>query len=165
MKTYLMNRVNGIILIVLLTGFDQFSKYLVEQKLPFQQSEPFVPFISFYRTYNEGIAFSMLNFIDNQILSILIIAVIIFVFWMWYQSRSNAVFSQLGYMFILAGAIGNLIDRITLGHVIDFIQFHTQNWSFAVFNFADSFVTVGAALIILDEFIQIRKSNQRSTNE
>ncbi len=160
-----MSRINGVILIILLAGFDQLSKYLVEQKLPLDQSEPIVPFISFYRTYNEGIAFSLLSFIDNQVLSMLIIAVILFVLWMWYQTKPDRLFSQLGYVFILAGAIGNLIDRVALGHVIDFIQFHTQNWSFAVFNLADSFVTIGATLIILDEFIQIRKSNQRSTNE
>ncbi len=160
-----MSRINGVILIILLAGFDQLSKYLVEQKLPLDQSEPIVPFISFYRTYNEGIAFSLLSFIDNQVLSMLIIAVILFVLWMWYQTKPDRLFSQLGYVFILAGAIGNLIDRVALGHVIDFIQFHTQNWSFAVFNLADSFVTIGATLIILDEFIQMRKSNQRSTNE
>lgn len=160
-----MNRISGVILILLLAGLDQFSKFLVEQKLPFHQSEPFIPFISFYRTYNEGIAFSFLSFIDYQVLSILIVAVILFVLWIWYQTKPDRVFSQLGYAFILAGAFGNLIDRVTLGYVIDFIQFHTQNWSFAVFNLADSFVTIGAALIILDEFIQIKKSNQRSTNE
>ncbi|MCP4182841.1 MAG: signal peptidase II [Hyphomicrobiales bacterium] len=165
MGTAKMNRINGVILIILLAGFDQLSKYLVEQKLPFAQREPFIPFVSFFRTYNEGIAFSLLSFIDNQVLSILIVMVIIFVLWMWYQMKADRLFSQLGYVFILAGAIGNLIDRIALGHVIDFIQFHTDNWSFAIFNLADSFVTIGAAFIILDEIIQMRKSNKRSINE
>jgi signal peptidase II len=165
MGTIKMSRINGVILIILLAGIDQLSKYLVEQNLPFHQSEPFIPFISLYRTYNEGIAFSLLSFMDNQVLSMLIIVVIMLVLWMWYQTKSDRLFSQLGYVFILAGAIGNLIDRIVLGHVIDFIQFHTQNWSFAIFNLADSFVTIGATFIILDEFIQMRKSKQRSTNE
>ena len=160
-----MNRISGVILIALLAGFDQLSKYLVEQHLPLHQSEPFIPMISFYRTYNEGIAFSLLRFIDNQILSVLIIVVILFVLWMWYQTRPERLYSQLGYIFILAGAIGNLIDRIALGHVIDFIQFHTQSWSFAIFNLADSFVTVGAMLIILDELIQMINSKQGATDE
>ncbi len=160
-----MNRISGTILIMFLTGLDQLTKYLVEEHLPFQQSEVFVPFISFYRTYNQGIAFSMLSFIDNGVLTVLIVAVIIFVLWMWSQAKKDRIFSQIAFAFILAGAIGNLIDRVTLGHVVDFIQFHTQNWSFAVFNLADSFVTIGAVLLILDEIIQIKKSNQESINE
>ena len=60
---------------------------------------------------------------------------------------------------VLGGALGNLIDRIVHGHVIDFILLHTANWSFAIFNFADSFITVGAALIVFDEIIEWRRGS------
>ena len=153
-----MNRVLSINLIIFLAAIDQISKYLVERYLPFQQSELFIPYISFYRTYNEGIAFSWLNFIDNNVLIILISAIIVFVLWLWWRVLADRAFSLLGYGFILAGAIGNLIDRVYLGHVVDFIQFHTQNWSFAIFNLADSFITIGAVFILLDEFLQAKNA-------
>ena len=122
-----MNRLRNLALIAVLVGIDQISKFLVEASLPFQQSEKFLPFISLYRTYNTGIAFSWLNFISNEILMVLIVAIIGFVLWLWHQSQAG-LFGQLGFAFILAGAMGNLIDRALLGHVVDFIQFHTQNW-------------------------------------
>jgi signal peptidase II len=62
---------------------------------------------------------------------------------------------------ILGGAVGNLIDRVRLGHVVDFILFHTQSWSFAVFNFADSFITIGAGLIILDEVLETLRHRRK----
>jgi signal peptidase II len=153
-----MNRITNFVLIAFLIGLDQYSKFLVEKNLPFQQSELFLPFISLYRTYNVGIAFSWLNFIDNNILMVLILAIIIFVLWLWRQASTPGFFSHLGYSFILAGAFGNLIDRVFLGHVVDFIQFHTQNWSFAIFNLADSFITIGAMFIIIDEFIKAKNA-------
>src|SRR5690606_6743337 len=56
---------------------------------------------------------------------------------------------------IFGGAVGNLIDRAVYGHVIDYILFHTPVWSFAVFNLADTFITLGAGLVILDEFVGV----------
>ncbi len=58
---------------------------------------------------------------------------------------------------IIAGALGNIIDRLTYGYVVDYILFYTQTWSFAVFNLADSFITIGAIFIVIDEIIQHRK--------
>lgn len=54
---------------------------------------------------------------------------------------------------IVGGALGNLVDRTTLGYVVDYIYFHTPSWSFAVFNLADAFITVGAGLVILEEIV------------
>lgn len=152
-------------LIIILLAVDQLSKYWVEQNLPFQSGVPFIPFISLYRTYNEGIAFSGLDFIGNEILTVLIILVIAFVIWLWKSMTPERKFAHWGYAFVVAGALGNLIDRAIHAHVIDFIQFHTQNWSFAIFNLADAFITMGAALIIMDEVIQSRKTGTGENNE
>ena len=57
---------------------------------------------------------------------------------------------------IIAGALGNLVDRLLFGYVIDYILFHTDNWSFAVFNLADSLITIGAGAIVLDELLQTK---------
>ena len=67
---------------------------------------------------------------------------------------------HLGYALIIAGAIGNLIDGLLLGYVIDYVLFHLPNWSFAVFNLADSFITIGAAAIILDELWHMKRQDR-----
>jgi signal peptidase II len=59
---------------------------------------------------------------------------------------------------IIAGALGNIIDRFIYGHVVDYVLFYTQTWSFAVFNLADSFISVGAVLILVDEILAHRAS-------
>ena len=61
---------------------------------------------------------------------------------------------------IIGGAVGNLIDRAVYGHVVDYILFHTETWSFAVFNLADSFISLGAGLIVLDELISTMKDRK-----
>lgn len=154
-----------IAMIALLTGLDQIVKYLVITNLTLFQSVPFIPFLSFYRTYNEGIAFSGLSFIGNNYLIMMIIVVIGFVLWLWSQLAKNQLFSHIGFAFIISGALGNLIDRFNHGHVIDYIQVHTTTWSFAIFNLADSFIFVGAALIIFDEIRQVIKSKRELNNE
>ena len=65
----------------------------------------------------------------------------------------NRLVARLGFALIIGGAIGNLIDRAIHGHVIDYILFHTPVWSFAVFNLADALITVGAILVVADEFL------------
>jgi signal peptidase II len=64
--------------------------------------------------------------------------------------------ARIGFCLIIGGAIGNLIDRAVYGHVIDYIFFHTPVWSFAVFNLADAFISVGAFVVVLDEFLNWR---------
>ena len=59
--------------------------------------------------------------------------------------------AHLGFALIIGGALGNVIDRVSYGHVIDYVLFHTPVWSFAVFNLADAFITIGAMLVIADE--------------
>ncbi len=160
-----MNRVTSIILIALLALTDQITKLLVEYNLPFQESQPFYSYISWYRTYNEGVAFSSLGFLSNKVLIALIFLIILFVIWLWRELEAGRILSHLGFILILSGAIGNLFDRITRGHVVDFIQVHTQNWSFAIFNLADSLITIGATFIIIDEIRLYFSSKQEPDNE
>jgi len=79
------------------------------------------------------------------------LVIVAFVLWLWRRTPKDRPFAHLGYAMIIAGAIGNLIDGIVYGHVVDYILFHTATWSFAVFNLADSFISVGAGLVIVDE--------------
>lgn len=143
----------GVLLAAALVVLDQAVKYWVETALPFHQPVPVLPFLSWYRTWNEGIAFSFLTMLDDRLLAVLTVAILAFVLWLWRQTPGERWLAQAGFAFIAGGAVGNLIDRVFLGHVVDFILVHWNTWSFAVFNLADSFITVGAIAIILDEFI------------
>ena len=67
------------------------------------------------------------------------------------RTTREQVLARIGFALIVGGALGNLIDRAVHGHVIDYILFHTPVWSFAVFNLADAFITVGAVLVVADE--------------
>ncbi|AGA65298.1 Lipoprotein signal peptidase [Liberibacter crescens BT-1] len=77
------------------------------------------------------------------------------VFLIWEQTKSNRLLINVGYMLISTGAISNLADQFLYGHVIDYIMIHTQTWSFAVFNLADAYITLGACSIAFDEFLAI----------
>ena len=145
--------VTGALLIALLVGLDQWVKFLVETRLPFQQPVPVLPVLSWFRTWNEGIAFSLLAGLDDRLLTAITGAIILFVLWLWRNSENGRILVPVGFALIIGGALGNLIDRLFLGHVVDFILVHHGTWSFAVFNLADAFISIGAAAILLDEFL------------
>lgn len=155
-----MNRKSGLLLAGLLIGIDQASKTWVESALPFQTQIDIMPLLSFFRTWNTGIAFSFLAGLSDYVLVGLTLAIIGFVMWLWARSSPAQFWARLGFAFVTGGAFGNLVDRLRHGHVVDFILFHTRDWSFAVFNLADSFITIGAILIVLDEFIGARRTNK-----
>jgi signal peptidase II len=132
---------------------DQVIKWLVETELPLREPVPVLTNLALYRTYNTGIAFSMLGGLSDVALIVIAVAVIFFLLWLAWRSEPHQWLSRIGFTLILGGAVGNLIDRIVHGHVIDYVLFYTQTWSFAVFNLADAFITVGAGLVVLDEVI------------
>lgn len=130
---------------------DQLSKYWVEQNLPMEVAVPVLPMLAFYRTFNEGIAFSMLSDQSGLMIVVMRLVIVAAVIWWWRRSQSAGTLLHLGFALIVAGAIGNLVDRFAYGHVVDFVLFHTETWSFAVFNLADSFITIGAFLVAIHE--------------
>lgn len=130
---------------------DQLCKWAVVALMDYQVPQPILPTISLFYTHNEGIAFSMLSGAGAGPLIALALGVSAFVIWLWHDSPPQRRLSHFGFALIIGGAIGNLIDRIRLGYVIDYFLFHLPQWSFAVFNFADAAITVGAGLVLLDE--------------
>ncbi|MBP1871083.1 signal peptidase II [Ensifer adhaerens] len=147
------------VFIALALAADQLIKYLVEAYLPFNEAVPVVPMLALYRTYNYGVAFSMLSGMEGWFIVGMRLTVVAFVLWLWRRTPKDRFFAHFGYALIIAGALGNLVDRLIFGYVIDYILFYTQTWSFAVFNLADSFITIGAGAIILDELLQAKKAN------
>lgn len=152
------------IAVVLLVALDQLSKWATETYLPWQQDVDLLPFVALFRTYNTGVAFSMLDGTGPWLLAAMKVAIVIFVLVLWRRTPQARKFAHLGFAFIIAGAVGNIIDRVWHGYVIDMIRVHTDTWSFAVFNVADSYITIGAIAIIIDELIAMREQRRNTTN-
>ncbi|WP_341760070.1 signal peptidase II [Candidatus Endowatersipora endosymbiont of Watersipora subatra] len=149
-------------LIIALVSIDQLSKWVVETHLLFRDKVDVFPFLALFRTHNKGIAFSMLSSMDRILLIGLIFLIILFLLNLWENFRINNHFSHFGFAILISGAIGNLIDRLMRGHVVDFLLFYTENWAFPVFNAADSFITLGAIAVILDKIVFNPNEKRRS---
>ncbi|GGF16941.1 lipoprotein signal peptidase [Aliidongia dinghuensis] len=143
-------------LTVLVVVLDQVSKLLlIEQLQPFQPVRV-LPSLNFLLTYNTGVSFSFLQLPGGwQRWPLAIFAIVIAAVLIGWLARIPAARRLLGaaVAIILGGAVGNLIDRILRGQVTDFIQFYVGDWSFAIFNIADAAITVGVALILLDNLL------------
>ncbi|MGQ5717235.1 signal peptidase II [Pseudochrobactrum asaccharolyticum] len=148
----------SVLIIVFAVTSDQYIKFLVESGMDYNQQIDLLPFLALYRTHNEGIAFSMLSWLHDGGLVAMTVAVIGFVSYLWWTTAPERIISRIGFALIIGGALGNVIDRSLLGYVVDYILFHLPNWSFAVFNMADVYISTGAGLIILDELVQWKKS-------
>ncbi|MDO5667717.1 MAG: signal peptidase II [Alcaligenaceae bacterium] len=148
-----------LIIAAVLIVLDQISKWYFELNFQFAERLNVLPFFDFILVYNTGAAFS---FLANHggwqrwfFAALSIIASVIIVYLL--RRNSGKTLFSLALTLILAGALGNLIDRLILGHVIDFLLFYWGDRYFPAFNLADCFITVGAALLILDELIRIRR--------
>jgi len=154
-----------VLLIANLVGLDQWIKYLVETRLDYEVQVNILPFFSLLRIHNDGVSFSMLASLGPAGLIALSSAVLAIVVWLWTSVEKERIFAHLGFAFITAGALGNIIDRSLFGVVIDYIQIHTESWSFAIFNLADVFISIGVAAIILDEILAWRSGrNSQDTD-
>lgn len=148
-----------LVFVVLAVLADQLIKVAVEAYLPLQEAVHVVPMLALYRTYNLGVAFSMLSGMEGWFIVTMRLAIVAFVLWLWRKTPGDRWLAHLGFAMIIAGAVGNLLDRFFYGHVVDYILFYTQTWSFAVFNLADSFITLGAGCVILDEFFGAKRKS------
>lgn len=127
---------------------DQISKIIIDKYLVLGKSYTILDkFLYITKIYNDGISFSLLS--GYRILIVLITIIIFFMLYKYMQSFKNDMKSILAFSLIYGGLLGNLIDRIVFGHVIDFIDFYALNYSFPVFNIADTFIFIGICLIIL----------------
>lgn len=144
---------------------DQWIKHLVDTNMPLGGRIELLPFLALFHTRNEGVAFSMFSGSGSTALSALSFGVIALMLWLWSRTTAQDRIARLGFALILGGAIGNLIDRATQGYVTDYVLFHTPVWSFAVFNLADTFITVGAGLVILQELVHWRRGTGAHPHE
>ncbi len=138
-------------LIILL--IDQFTKTSLEASLQSRHVLELLPVLNLALAHNTGAAFSLFASASGwqrwffSVLAIVISGVL--VAWLR-QLRPGAILEPMAIVCILGGALGNLLDRIRFGYVVDFIQVHWHEWYFPTFNIADSAITLGAGLLIID---------------
>lgn len=137
---------------------DQISKTIVVKTMSLYESIPVIQnFFHFTYITNDGMAFGIEFPFGYFIFSAVSILLTFFLFWYLWSVRNHSIVIRLGLAMIIAGAIGNLIDRLFLGEVIDFLDFMIGNFHWYVFNLADSYVTVGMTLILIDSIILEKK--------
>lgn len=131
---------------------DHLTKWWVSSTLDYQEAVPVLPFFSLVLVYNSGAAFSFLADAGGWqrwfFIAIGIVATVIIVRLLKQHAHDTRLAFALAL--VLGGAIGNVIDRVLLGHVVDFLHFHYRGYSFPAFNVADSAITVGATLLVWD---------------
>ncbi len=149
-------------LTVAVIGLDQFTKLLVVRHMQRYGSIKVLPVLDISLRYNKGAAFSFLAGASGWqrwfFIGLALIVTASILIWMRRLKSGSQWLLSLSLALILAGALGNLIDRLRLGHVIDFIVAHWHRSEFPTFNVADSSITVGAALLLLDAFLESRRS-------
>ena len=139
---------------------DQLTKAMIVAAFQLGDARVLTPFFDIVRAHNRGAAFSFLNDAggwQRWFFAVLGIAAAAFIVWMLRRHGGQRMFGW-ALALILGGALGNVIDRLARGHVIDFLQVHWKQHYFPSFNVADSAITIGAVLLVLDELRRVRRS-------
>jgi len=141
------------VIILALLCIDQLTKALVARSIPFQSSKSIIPgFFNLTHIRNRGAIFGFFSHSESRILFVFLTLVSLvalgLVIYYFFKTPSSQRFMKLSLSVILAGALGNLIDRIIRGYVIDFLDFHIKNWHWPSFNVADACISAGAFLLI-----------------
>ena len=134
---------------------DQVTKALVRMRLALHDSVEIVPgLLDFTHVRNTGAAFGFLNAVDIPmkpvLMSAVALAALVAIGLFALRTGADEPLTRIGLALVCGGATGNLIDRITAGYVVDFVDVHWMGWHFWTFNVADSAITVGACLLILE---------------
>ena len=153
-----------LLLVICIVALDQLTKFLTVNHL--ELGERIVVFTGFdlWHVHNYGAAFSFLNDAGGWqrwlLTGISLVASAILGSWLWRLPKTQKLLA-VALAVLLAGAVGNLIDRLLFGYVVDFISVYYADWRFATFNIADAAISVGAALLILDILIGARANDRQ----
>ena len=146
-------------LALLLFLIDQFTKVLILGYYALGDSTYVTSFFNIVRVHNPGAAFSFLASASGWqrwFFTALGIGAAVFIVWLL-RSHSNQRLFAFSMACLLGGAVGNVVDRVLYGYVVDFVQLHYAGWAFPAFNVADSAITAGAIGMILDELLRVRR--------
>ncbi len=139
------------ILFILTVMIDQATKYWAVSTLPWHEFVPVIPFFNLFLTLNTGVSFSLFSGYSVWFLIALSIGLCGGIFYWLCKERDSIV--RIALTLILGGAVGNIIDRIRYGAVIDFLDVYYQTYHWPAFNIADSAICIGAALIVFQAVI------------
>ena len=156
MKRYIKIFIVALIILFL----DQTTKILASNLLDLDKSLTIIPnFFSLTYTKNYGAAWSMMW--DKRIILIIIsLVALILISYIIYKEKRLTVCKNIYYGFLIGGILGNLIDRVIYGYVIDFFDFNILGYNFPIFNISDSFIVIGIILIFIESFIRGGKYNE-----
>ncbi|BFO56651.1 MULTISPECIES: signal peptidase II [Comamonadaceae] len=146
---------------VLLLVADQFTKTLILGYYRLGDATYVTSFFNIVRAHNTGAAFSFLADAggwQRWVFTGIGVAAALFIVWQLRAHPGQKLFC-FALSSILGGAIGNVVDRMMHGYVVDFLDFHARGWHFPAFNLADSAITVGAACLIIDELMRVRRGS------
>ena len=138
-------------LIIFLVVLDQISKILISSYLSLGESLNLLPFLNFTLIHNSGIAFSFFDDggnISRWLLVVAVSGILAYLLFLMYKITSRNRLELMSFILIISGGLGNLVDRVFLGYVVDFVHVFYQDYSFYVFNMADSYITVGIILYL-----------------
>lgn len=148
---------------------DQLSKKWIEDAYALYESTPVLPVLDITRLHNPGAAFSFLAGAggwQRWFFTILAVGVSVgFLVWLRRLSASAQLALAMGLALILGGAVGNVLDRLEHGFVVDFIHVHWRGAYFPAFNIADAAITIGAGLLLLDAFLEWRRERQAARGQ
>ena len=148
----------GLIVIFLTVLSDQISKFFVYENMADGEHVVFCAFFNLVKVWNTGVSFSMFNNYGQTgaiVLSVFALGVAAFLFYWLLQETNKLKIAALAC--IIGGAIGNVIDRVRFGAVLDFLDFHYKNMHWPAFNLADSFICVGVFILITMEIFCNKK--------
>ncbi|MEJ1298344.1 MAG: signal peptidase II [Candidatus Sedimenticola sp. (ex Thyasira tokunagai)] len=145
-----------LILSLVIIVFDQVSKQLAETMMLAYETVPVMPFFNLTLAYNEGAAFSFLSDQGGwqRWLFVVLATVVTLVLVGWLARLRDERILAISLALVIGGAVGNLIDRLLFGHVIDFLDVYYGTWHWPAFNIADSAITIGVVLLLLDSFFE-----------
>lgn len=142
---------------------DRIAKYATVSHLNLGEPIEVLPIFNLTLSYNTGAAFGFLHTASgwqNIFLGTLAVVISLFILYWLARTKRNDYCVNIGLGFVLGGALGNVWDRIQYGYVIDFFSFHLGDWYFAIFNTADSAITLGAFLLIVNWLWQESKNKK-----
>ena len=147
------------LIVAIIFILDRASKYIIleKSKLLGNLNINVNSFLNFNLVWNDGIAFGLLSFDQNiyyNLITIIIILITILIIWFAYKSKG---FEKISFLMITGGSLGNIFDRLYYSSVIDFIDFNYNNFHWFIFNVADIFITLGVIILIVLEFLKIKK--------
>ena len=147
----------NLLILISIIFADLFTKYIISKIVVLNKIHEILIFFDIVNIHNRGISFGLFDKVLSSSFILFVVGLSIVILSYWYFISDKKI-EKLGLIFILSGAMGNFIDRLINGYVIDFISIHYKNYYWPAFNIADMSITLGIILIIISTYISYKYS-------